>query len=342
MSILRMKPVYRQTGGQLPGQQVQTEVDNELYDPNAAPLDYDPNYDKQLANYADWAAQPGNLPQYYTGNTVAAPGPALEDSWAGYTDAAGKRDTVTDQLVEDYQSQLDPDSELNRQYAENAAARAASAYYGAGTPGSARGQYASQVAAQDIYRDRRDKALAGLGEQRDEFEKGADLIARVGKEQRGIAQDVIDEDIKRYNYYQTLPQQAQDQLLAVSAAQTGVAEGQQYTSPEAGINVTEHYDSDLYENEGGLIYRQMGGPVPGMPLQGPPGMPPQMAPPPPMPPAPPAGIMGGPEMGVVPMGMMMEEPRSEIDKVEMMLQDLVAASDGDITIKRKSKKKGSK
>ena len=244
MSIL--KASYKQAGGVLPGQGVQTATDDFLYGPDAQPFAFDPNFDQQVANYADWSAQPGNLPQYYIGNTVAAPGPATEDAWARYTDAAGERDSITNQLVADYQSQLDPNSALNQQYAQNAANRAGSSFFGAGTPGSARGQYASQVAAQDVYRDRRDKALAGLGAQRGELEKGADLISRVGKEQRGIGQDVIDEDIKRWNYYQTLPQQVQQQLLGLSAAQTGLAEGQNFQAPSIGIDLQGSF-SDLYE-----------------------------------------------------------------------------------------------
>ena len=324
-----MKPVYRQTGGVLPGAGVQTEVDSYLYDPNAEPFAYDPNFDQQAANYADWAAQPGNLPQYYTGDTVAAPGEVTQDAWARYTDVAGETDSITNQLVADYQAQLDPDSELNRQYAQNAANRAGSTYYGSGTPGSARGQYASQIAAQDVYRDRRDKALSGLGAQRSELDAGADILSRVGKEQRDIGQDYINEDIKRWNYYNTLPQQVQEQLLGVSAAQTGLAEGQNFTAPNLGIDIEGSF-SDLYQNEGGMLGQEP------MPPQGPPGM----APPPP-PPMPPAGIMGDPMMDA-PMPMMQEEPMSEIDKIEMLLQGLVAASDGDVTIKRKSKKKGSK
>ena len=327
--------VYKQEGGTLPGAGVQTEVDDYLYGPDAEAFAYDPNFDTQIANYADWVSQPGNIPPYYSGDTVAAPGASTEDAWVRYEDAAGEMDTITDQLISDYQAQLDPDSELNRQYAQNAANRAGSTYYGAGTPGSARGQYASQVAAQDIYRDRRDAALKGLGAQRSELDAGADLISRVGKEKRDIAQDYINEDIKRWNYYQTLPQQVQEQLLALAAAQTGLAEGQNYQAPELGINVEDSF-SELY-NQGGPVYRQMGGPVPPGPQAGPPMGQPPMAPPP-MQQAP-AGIMGDP---MAPSPMMMEEPMSEIDRIEEVLQSLVASSDGEITIKRKSKKKGSK
>ena len=336
------KPIGTSTES-LPGAGVQTGVDDYLYGPNAQPFTYDINFDQQLANYADWVAQPGNLPQYYTGDTVAAPGETTQDAWARYTDSAGEMDTLTNQLIGDYQAQLDPNSALNQQYAQNAANRAGSTYYGAGTPGSARGQYASQVAAQDIYRDRRDKALTGLGAQRSELDAGADILSRVGKEQRDIGQDYINEDIKRWNYYQTLPQQVQDSLLGASAAATGLAEGQNLQAPEVGIDVQSAF-SDLYSNQGGPVYRQMGGPVPPQgPQAGPPmGQPPMT--PPPMPPAPmppaPAGIMGDPTMGPEPM--MMEEPMSEIDRIEEVLQSLVASSDGEITIKRKSKKKGSK
>ena len=347
MSILKMKPTYKQAGGSLPGAQVQTATDTFLYGPDAPAFDYNANFDQQAANYAAWASLPGNLPQYYTGDTVAGPGGVTQDAWARYTDAAGEMDTLTNQLIADYQAQLDPDSELNQQYAQNAANRAGSAYYGAGTPGSARGQYASQVAAQDAYRDRRDTALKGLGAQRGELDAGADILSRVGKEQRDIAQDYIDEDIKRWNYYQTLPQQVQEQLLSLSATQTGLAEGQNFQLPgDFGVDITSSF-ADLYSNQGGEVYRQLGGPIPPQELQGPqgPSMPhpgarppgPPMPPPPPtpMPPAP-TGIMGDPMMA----SPMMIEPESDIDKIESILADIIASSDGNITIKRKSKKKG--
>ena len=69
-------------------------------------------------------------------------------------------------------------------------------------------------------------------------------------------------------------------------------------------------------------------------------MAPPMAPPPA--PMPPAGIMGDPMME---MDMMMYEEapmESEIDIVEQTLQSLAMASDGNITIKRKTKTKKKK
>ena len=332
----------------LPGQSVQAETDSFLYDPDTPAFDYDPNLDQQVANYADWIAQPGNLPQYYVGNTIAAPGPATEDAWARYTDAAGERDTITNQLIADYQDQLDPNSELNQQYAQNAADRAGSAFFGAGTPGSARGLYSSNVAAQDIYRDRRDKALSGLGAQRGELEKGADLISRVGKEQRDIGQENIDADIRRWNYYQNLPQQVQEQLLGASSIQTGLAsEAGIPQLPNFGIEFDSSY-GDLYNNEGGALGDPMMMQEDPMMMQDPmmdqgmgmDPMAPTAAPVGPMaPPAP--GIMGPAQMPA-PMPMMMEEPKSGIDMIEDVLADIVASSDGDITIKRTSKKKGGK
>ena len=90
--------------------------------------------------------------------------------------------------------------------------------------------YASSVAADDAYRTNRDKALAGLGANRSELEKGADLLSRVGKERRTIADEVIDDDIKRWNYYENLPANIRESLLGASAAATGLAEGANYAA----------------------------------------------------------------------------------------------------------------
>ena len=101
--------------------------------------------------------------------------------------------------------------------------------------------------------------------------------------------------------------------------------------PSIGVDLNESF-SGLYSNQGGL----QGGPMMGQqPQMGQPQMAPQI------PMTPPAGIMGDPMMMEDSM-MMDEEPQSEIDMIEEKLQAMAMASDGAITVKRKSKKKGSK
>ena len=293
-------------GGALPGQQAQQAVESQLYNSGDNQFAFSSDIDEQTQNYADWLTNPANVPQYYTGSTVAGTGPTLDLAHQRYSDVAGQTDTITNQLAADYQSQLDPNSALNQQYAQNAANRAGSTFYGAGTPGSARGQYASQVAAQDVYRDRRDNALRGLGEQRGHLSAGADLLRGVGIDQRDIAQDVIDEDIKRFNYAQLTPATIQEQLLSTAALSEGADVSatnpwnKVLASPSSSGSLT--FD-DLFKNEGGEVH----------------------------------GIMSNPNMtsSVSVAEVDMGDPLSLIEEA---IKGIAMASDFDIEVKRKTKR----
>ena len=247
----------------LPGQQAQSAIESQLYNSGNSQFGFSSDIDEQTQNYADWLTNPANVPQYYTGSTVAGTGPTLDLAHQRYSDVAGQTDTLTNQLVADYQAQLDPNSALNQQTAQNAADRAGSTYFGAGTPGSSRGLYASNLAAQDAYRDQRSSALQGLGAQRPHLTAGADLLRGVGIDQRDIAQDVIDEDIKRFNYAQLTPATIQEQLLSAAALSEGADVSatnpwnKVLASPSSSGSLT--FD-DLFKNEGGEVKGIMSNP----------------------------------------------------------------------------------
>ena len=311
MSILRN---FGTTGRELPGRVAQSNVDQQLQN-TGAQFEFSPDIDTQLGTYTDWLTTPGNVPQYYSGETVAGLGPSLSTAHDRYRDVAGQTDTLTNQLVADYQSQLDPNSALNRQIADSAAQSAAGAYFGAGTPGSARGQYASALAAQDAVRAARERGLRGLGDQRGALTAGADILRGVGLEERGVAQDVIDEDIKRFNYAQLVPATIQEQLLGASALASDA---------NTNINTTAGFEDllpgssrrlgfgDLY-NQGGEVMDQ-------------------------------GGILGDQPMptGVIPMGLTPEVEMDELSMIEDTIRGMAAVTGADVSIKRISTKKKGK
>ena len=387
MSILKMKPAYRQTGGEVaptPGAPVLPNLPGVAAHENlntsiaaSGPTLTTGQTPEQINQaYIDWASDPNNIPDYYGGATVAEFDPATLLSFDQKERLAGAQDTLNQQRLDTYQSWLDPNSQAQQYAQDQAAQRAAGAAFGAGTPGSARSQYASAAAAQAAGHGLTQDALAGISGVQDDITAGADLLADVGSQRRDYVQNVINEDIKRWNFAQLAPQEQWDKLLGLAnqmkAMELGNVSGDgsakndwkgilaSVVGSQLGEQGSSILDSVLsFFNEGGPVvdYRQGGGmlgqppmgqPPMGQPPMGQPpmggGMPP--APQPPMPPSSP-GIMGG--MPDAPPGIMGGEPvpmmddnKSEIDKIEDALQSIIASSNGEITIKRKSKKKGGK
>ena len=344
MSI--MKNVnYKQTGGVIaPGL------------PNIDTTSLDTAYKDVI----DWSADPQNIPQYYTAPTVAQFDPLQTTAHQGLIDAAGQYDTITQDLVSEYTDQLDPNSTINQQLANQAAQSSANAFYGAGTPGSARGQYAGALAAQDAVRANRENALQQLGAQRGSLTGAADITAGVGGQRYGLSQKVIDEDIKRFNYGQLSPQQFADRILGLSAQQEALKQGNvgvDAGSPGFGGIFGGLLSSALGGGLGGSggignilggLGLNEGGEVPGMdPMMGP-GMAsgmgpdpmmqdPMMSPEPPMVPGMDPMMGGDPMMtDVTQITAIAPEETSEIDKIEGILQGL-ALENPNIKVKRKTK-----
>ena len=274
MSIMK-NVKYKQTGGVIaPG----------LPDIDTSSLD------SAYQDVIDWSADPQNIPQYYTAPTVAQFDPLQTQAQQGYLDASGQFDDLTQQLIGEYQSQLDPNSAINQQLANQATQSSANAFFGAGTPGSARGQYAGALASQDAVRANRQNALNALGAERGNLTGAADIVGQVGKARRDFSQAVTDEDIKRFNYGQLAPQQFADRVLGLAsqkeALEKGLA-GYDVSKPAGGggLGIFGGLLSSALGggggiggllgslfNKGGAVYRQDGGPID-------PGMDPGMEPP---------------------------------------------------------------
>ena len=109
MSIMNKykMPMYRQTGGvlpqELPGVTAQRTLDTRLA--SGTPFTgVTGNYETDLKSILDWSADPRNIPQYYTDQTVAEFDPLQQQAHQRLTDVAGQTDALTNQLLGDYQA----------------------------------------------------------------------------------------------------------------------------------------------------------------------------------------------------------------------------------------------
>ena len=382
MSIMRkMKPIYRQEGGttpgaptlpSLPGVDAHENLNTSIAAGSGPSIAEGASPEEINKAYIEWASDPSNIPDYYGGATVAEFDPLQLEAFASKEKTAAQLDELNKQQLDYYQDILSGDSEHLQRAADTAAGTVQSGFYGAGTPGSARGQFASNLAAQEAQFGLQQDAITGISGVQDKLTQGADLLGKVGDERRQYVQDVINEDIKRWNFAHPAPQQQWDRLLGLANQLKGMELG---TLVDSGGNSVPAWknilssvvgsaggDSNILEqvlsffNQGGPVYKQAGGmippaapPGPGMTPPAPPmnsGPPMGMAPPAaPMAPEP-AGIMGAsepmdePGIMATDITMISDEPMSEIDRVEALLEGLVASSDGAITIKRKKKKGG--
>ena len=330
--------------------------------------------------YINWAADPSNIPDYYGGATVAEFDPLQLEAFAKKEATAGQLDELNKQQLDYYQGILAGNSPHLQRAADRAAGSTANTFFGAGTPGSSRGQYAANLAAQEAQFGLQQDAISGISGVQDRLTQGADLLGSIGQERRDYVQNVINEDIKRWNFAQLAPQQQWDRLLGLANQLKGMELGTLVDSGGNNIPAWKQIlasaaggggaDSSIVDNilnflnnEGGYIgtaaeYRQAGG-IMGDPMMEEPMMQdpmmdqlggpeidpmlqeatqagPMMEPQGIMKPdsMAPTGDVGITEMDV---SMVSEEPMSEIDKAEGILQGLAAASGGALTIKRKTK-----
>ena len=356
--------IYKNVGGglPLPGQVAQANLHNDLYGPDGVPLvDTSGGTQAIIQQLAEQAADPRNVPEYYTDTTVAGFDPLQNIQQERLVDVAGQQDTITNQLLADFQAQLDPNSALNQQAITHAATAANAPYVQTGSLGSARNQIAANQAAQNQAAQNRANALAGISSQRGSLGLGAETLGQVGKDRQDLTQDYIDEDILRHTAVQQLPIAQQDRILALQQASEAFKQGQ----PGAAGGGTNPFDSLLNKAVGGIssglpggigdifggLFSNDGGELgdPNAPSMQDPanqGMMPQdpfatpMAPPAaPMPQQ--SGITAGPDaMMSMNMTMMTDEPQSDLDIVEETVRAISEASGGNITVKRKSKNKG--
>ena len=349
-----------------PGADATTQGAGGVIAPGLPQIDVTQGLDKIYEDALAYSADPTNIPQYYTGPTVAQFDPLQTEAQEGLRYAAGRTDSLTDQLLGDYQQQLDPGSALNQQLAQQAAQEATSSYFGAGTPGSQRNQYAANLAAQDAQRASRDKALQNIGSLRGSLTAGSDILGRVGGERQDLSQAITDEDIKRFNYAQLSPQEQLNRLLGIASQQEALKQGNVGFDAGGSSGVGGIFGNILgsalsgggggggiLNSIGSALFGQDGGMVPGevapmdpmmdpmMPPAAPPGAPladPMVDSAGPMPSAAPE-MMPPEPMGAEMMQVdMLAGPKvSEIDKAEGILQGLAAASGGALKVTRKTK-----
>ena len=338
MSILNRfkKPIYRQTGG-LAGEVAQQQIEDKIASTGGTSLintnaDFVDVAKEASGYYADTA----NIPQYYTDSTVAGVNPTLQSGYDTGILASGLHGLTTADLVSQRYDMMDPNGAYAQNLSDQAIAGVNRGWGNTGTLGSARNQLASADAANQAILGNTNTQLDAIAGLRDSYFTPSDRLRNIGEDKRKTEQQIIDEDIKRYNYAQLIPQTQLEKTLG--AAQLGAAaqEGNVFAQSGGGSG-----DASAF-NEGGTVYANEGMMVDQME---------QTAMDAPMPEG--NGIMNGmaPEMPMpmeAPMGAPMEmeeEMIPELDRIEMALESLIQASGADVTIKRTTsdkKKKGGK
>ena len=203
--------VYRQTGGDaitpgtptipnLPGTTAHEALNESIAAGEGPTIAEGATPEEINKAYIEWASNPANIPDYYGGATVAEFDPLQLEAFASKENTASQLDALNKQQLDYYQGILSGTSPHLQRAADTAAQTTSNAFFGAGTPGSARGQYAGALAAQDAVRANRQNALNALGSERGNLTGAADIVSGVGEDRRKLSQDVIDEDIKRFNY----------------------------------------------------------------------------------------------------------------------------------------------
>ena len=224
----------------------------------------------------EWAADPINTPDYYGGNPIAELDPAQLEAFRQKELAAGATNQLNQQRLNAYQDWLDPNSQASILARSQAVDDTTGAFFGAGSGASARGQQAVGAASKQAQLGLQQQALTGIEGVQDDLTAGADILSGIGKERQNYVQDVINEDIKRWNFAQLAPQQQVERILAyanqLKAMELGVAQD----SPQhsnliktilAGAIDSAGGDSGIIDfigglfNQGGRVYKQGGGQV---------------------------------------------------------------------------------
>ena len=369
------KDYYNDYYKNLPGTKAHADYESNLASGTSPIIDTSGSPEDTIKNAIGAAADPINTPGYYTGPTVAGFDDATLRSFDDRLRAADETDALTRERLAEYQALKDPNHPENIRRQKQAAAQAGSTFGAAGTFGSARHSLASNIASLDQQAKNREDALRGIKGAQADLTLGADLRSQVGREREAHLQNVINEDIKRWNFTQLSPQQQIDRIVQLATQLKALETGRVGADPGTGsgskgwkdiltdglVNAGIDAGSSLIEkalgsifNEGGYVYRQEGGIIPGQDpmMQEDPMMADQgitgMGQDPMAPPAPPMmdqGITGMgqepmmdepmmPEMGI---SGMIEEEKSTLDSIEDQLTGIPG-----ISIKRKTVKSSSK
>ena len=322
-------------------------------------------YEKDIDSFIKYAGDPRNVPDYYSGSTVAQPGADTNLSREGLRGAADQYDALTGDLLGDYQAQLDPNSAINQQLGQAASVAGNLAGYNSGVLGGLRSQQATQGAARQAIQQNRQNALDKISGLRGDLRGGSDILGEVGRELDSEQQDIINEDIKRFNYAQLSPQQQIDRVLSLLTAKEGLKQGRfQAPTQDRSGGIFSNLAGDFARKAGGSILDSVfggfgfnqGGEIPGEapvgdPMMGPgEGVDPMMDANMPQDPMAAGGdpmmsdpmsqdpMMGDPLAADPMTNDMMAEPQSEIDQVASAVEQLIASTGAPLTITRKTVK----
>ena len=367
----------------LPGVGAHEDLNRQIGEGGGAPVvDATKSPDEVYKDILGIEADPTSQPDYYGGATVAEFDPAQIEGFRQRELAAHEQNRLAQEQLARAEGRLDPNSAYSQRLQRQAAQQASGAFGGAGSFGGLKSQGAVGHGTQAALLDSQRQAEADISNLSERLTQGAETLGKVGSERRKYVQDVINEDIKRWNFAQLAPQQQRDRVLAL-ASQLKAMELGSVIDPRSGTSVpawknilASAVSSQIgdaaggvldkilgglgFGNQGGAVYRQMGGPAMGDPMmEGDPMMqqdpmaPPAPAPSPmggiadPMMEEPMGGIMDAPMEPGMDMGMDMEggitgmmEPESTIDSLEESLSGLPGITIKRKKVKVKGKKKG--
>lgn len=158
-----------------------------------------------------------NIPDYYPANTVAGIDPYQQQGLQMMLQAAPGQTALGQQYADVVSGYATGSHPAIQRLAQRSGQATADAFGGTGTYGSARQRQAVSQSAADTVYDNQMRALGQIPNAQKALTTGAATVAGVGDFYRGYNQDVINEDIKRHNYYEQAPEQLLQQRLGLGA-----------------------------------------------------------------------------------------------------------------------------
>ena len=143
----------------------------------------------------------------------------------GIRDAASQQQGINQGLISQWQDRADPNGQFSNDLADASVAATNRSWGSTGTLGSARNANASAQQAQRVVAESTGNALQQLASVRDNLNAPADLLRNIGAEERVVVQDIINEDIKRFNYAELSPQQQVERIMSLMSVRAGIEQG---------------------------------------------------------------------------------------------------------------------
>ena len=166
-----------------------------------------------------------NVPDYYPANTVAGIDPYQQQALQQLLRAAPGQTQLGQQYADVVSGYATGAAPAIQRLSQRAGQATADAFGGTGTFGGARQRLAANQAAANTVYDNQLKALGHIPEAQQALTTGATTTAGVGDFYRDYNQNVIDEDIKRFNYYEQIPGQLLQQRLGLGALHQAASDG---------------------------------------------------------------------------------------------------------------------